>query len=336
MDNLDKIRSIFKKKKTLTTAEVVKSLAISRQMAHRYLTQLVHSNEIYKQGGTRSSSYHHGPRSKQKSLTSIKLLKETKNLLEDKVFEEVAMKLQLKKILNKAAFKIAYYSFSEMLNNAIDHSNSKKVNAIVEIKNGTFSFTIKDSGIGIYNRLKKGFKLSDDYESIEHLFKGKQTTFPERHSGQGIFFTSRIADQFAIKSNELQIIVDNFNKDQIIKTSKKIIGTEVSFKIKMKTKKNLQELFNDHSSDEFEFDTNNVRVKLSATKELVSRSQARKLLNGLEKFTHIIFDFKNVNGIGQAYADEIFRVFANMNPSKRISYINADRNVTFMIERIQK
>lgn len=320
----------------MTTSDVVKDLSISRQMAHRYLNRLLQLNEIYKLGGTKSSTYHFGSNKKQKSLTSLKLLKETKNLLEDKVFEEVAMKLQLKNNLNKAAYKIAYYSFSEMLNNAIDHSNSKKVNILVQLKGGTFSFIIKDSGIGIFNRLKKGFKLSDDYEAIEHLFKGKQTTFPERHSGQGIFFTSRIADQFEIRSNVLQVVVDNAKKDQIIKKIKKIVGTEVSFNLKMKSKKNLQELFNEFSNDDFEFDKNNVRVKFSAEKELVSRSQARKLLNGLHKFNQIVFDFKNVNGVGQAYADEIFRVFANMNPEKKISYINADQNVTFMIERAKK
>jgi anti-sigma regulatory factor (Ser/Thr protein kinase) len=157
-------------------------------------------NEIHKIGGTKASVYFWGPEPKHKNVLQFYSLKKTKGLEEDQVFEEIARKLQLKQSLNKAAYKIVYYAFSEMLNNAIDHSDSKTVQVKLKIKDGNCFFVIKDYGIGIFNRLKKGFKLSNDYEAIEHLFKGKQTTFPERHSGQGIFFTSRIADLLEIRS----------------------------------------------------------------------------------------------------------------------------------------
>ena len=79
-----------------------------------------------------------------------------------------------------------------------------------------------------------------------------------------------------------------------------------------------------------------MRVKLSAYEGLVSRSQARRLLAGLDAYTRIVFDFKGVDGIGQAYADEIFRVFPNQQPQIRIDYVNAGPATVFMIERARK
>jgi anti-sigma regulatory factor (Ser/Thr protein kinase) len=335
MDTQKKIQKYIQKKRIITAAEVAEAFELSRQMATRHLNNLCKADQLYKIGSTKSAQYTLAkPKSTSQELKELKLYKKIKNLLEDKVFEEVGLKLNLKKTLGKEAYSIAYYSFSEMLNNAIDHSNSNQAHIQVSIKNNNFQFIIRDQGVGIFNRIKKSFKLHDDYEAIEHLLKGKQTTFPERHSGQGVFFTSRIADVFKIKSNELELTIDNSRKDQWIKKNRKLKGTEVQFSIKAKTRKNLEELFRQYTNDDYEFDKNQVRLKLSAYKDLVSRSQARRLLTGLDKFDYIVLDFKNVQSLGQAYADEVFRVFAKMHPSKKLSYINADEPVEFMIKRV--
>jgi len=65
----------------------------------------------------------------------------------------------------------------------------------------------------------------------------------------------------------------------------------------------------------------------------VSRSQAKRILSGLEQFNEIVINFKNVPSVGQGFVDEVFRVFHNRYPDKIITYRNANENVTFMIER---
>ena len=67
---------------------------------------------------------------------------------------------------------------------------------------GIFTFTVSDRGVGAFESVRKKFKMKNSFEAAEHLLKGKQTTAPERHSGQGIFFTSRIADHFALERFE--------------------------------------------------------------------------------------------------------------------------------------
>ena len=65
----------------------------------------------------------------------------------------------------------------------------------------------------------------------------------------------------------------------------------------------------------------------------ISRSQARRVLSGLEKFKIIVFDFDKVPVAGQAFADEIFRVFHNKHPHITLDAVNMNEGVKFMVER---
>jgi len=60
----------------------------------------------------------------------------------------------------------------------------------------------------------------------------------------------------------------------------------------------------------------------------ISRSQAKRLLMGLEKFKQVVLDFKGVSSVGQAFVDEVFRVFQNEHPDIAIQYFNANLKLT--------
>ena len=177
------------------------------------------------------------------------------------------------------------------------------------------------------------FKLKNEFEGLEHLLKGKQTTMPSKHTGQGVFFTSRIADRFEIRSHKLTLIVDNQKNDIFVGEQNHTTGTKISFFIKSKSKKKLKSLFDQYANEDYEFDRANFRVKLTADRELLSRSQAKRILLGLDVYKKIIFDFSKVKIIGQAFADEIFRVFQNHHPHIELTFANSNEVVTAMILR---
>lgn len=83
------------------------------------------------------------------------------------------------------------------------------------------------------------------------------------------------------------------------------------------------------------FDKTQVVVELAKTDETehVSRSQAKCVLAGLDKFGQVILDFRNIRTVGQAFLDEVFRVFAGAHPEAHFEVINANDNVDFMIRR---
>jgi len=82
-----------------------------------------------------------------------------------------------------------------------------------------------------------------------------------------------------------------------------------------------------------DFDKTIIPVNLANSSDLVSRSQARRVLSGLELFKDVTLDFNNVEYIGQAFADEIFRVFPKMYPKTGIKAINTNNDTQNMINR---
>jgi len=340
----DYILKQLQEKGEIRTGDVVRVLGLSRQTVLQHFQELVRDRKISRKGITVDARYVLGASGYSKKKVggtlsgSFKAVKKLKDLSEDRVFDQIDLQMKLKKLLSPQAHKICVYAFSEMLNNAIDHSKAKAATIEFLLADGNAEFWIKDAGVGAFESVRRAFKLQDHLEAVEHLMKGKQTSMPSRHSGQGIFFTSRIADLFSIESAGLKWVVNNRIQDIALEQLKKPVkGTWVYFSIKQKTRRDLGRLFRDYADDDFEFDKTEVRVRLSKKQgEHISRSEARRILFGLDKFKRIIFDFKGVEGIGQAFADEIFRVFQSQHPKVEIKSIDANQAVQFMISRALK
>ncbi len=108
----------------------------------------------------------------------------------------------------------------------------------------------------------------------------------------------------------------------------------------MATDRLIKNIFNDYTEDTqgiqtFQFNKTVIPVKLAqfGNEKLVSRSQAKRLLTQVEKFENVIFDFKDVSSIGQAFADEIFRVYANKNVNITLLSLNMTEDVEMMVNR---
>ncbi len=319
--------------------DVIKEFGITRQTAAQHFRELIAAKQITRLGTTLGARYiAYQDQGKASRQDAVHLVKKLAGLNEDRVFDQIDFQLQLKKRLSHQAHKICTYAFSEMLNNAIDHSKSKTVHIEFGLANGNAEFWIKDAGIGAFESVRKSFKLQNHFEAAEHLMKGKQTTMPSRHSGQGIFFTSRAGDLFAIESAGLKLLSDNRSHDVALEQlAKPVKGTWVYFLIKQKTRRDLGQLFLDYANDDFEFDKTEVRVRLSPKQgEHVSRSEAKRILFGLDKFKRIIFDFGGVAGIGQAFADEVFRVFQRQHPGIQVTAEKMNAAVQFMVERSRR
>ena len=330
------ILNIIKTKHRISMAELVDKFGFSRAYLNRVINELIQDNLVVRIGQTNNVRY---VLNTQAALLQEKIIFRgsypNKGLDEYRIFRDIVNKnRKIFADLNKNVYKIIEFTFSEMLNNAIEHSQTDKIDILISRLDNKISFFIKDYGVGILNNLIEKKRLSSQYEAIQDLLKGKQTTEPELHSGQGIFFTSKIADRFIIFSQEKSLIFDNNIDDIFIKSKKKTKGTRILFEISLKSKKKLVDIFNQFSDSEHKFDTTNIKVKLyQYADSLVSRSQARRILSGLDDFSKIILDFGKVDTVGQGFADEIFRVYKNKYPDKKIEYINFNPDVEFMIKR---
>ena len=338
MDLRTLVFKTIEKKGQVTTADIVDHTGFSRAYIQRLLKGLAGEGVIVLTGKANQAHYVFPPK---KGVGMIKPLKVhrimlNKDLAEDKILRQIKAESAIFHGVLKNISSIVDYAFTEMLNNAIEHSASEKIDVVLMKTKTDIRFTVKDSGIGIFNNIRKTKHLGTTIEAIQDLLRGKETTAPNAHSGEGIFFTSKVADFLAIKSFEKKLVFDNVVQDIYIKDVQSAKGTKVDFVLDINSKKKLTDVFNKYTDDSFQFSKTSVRIKLyHQDVDYVSRSQARRILVGLEKFKTIELDFKDVNTIGQAFADEIFRIWKSNHKDVDFIIQNANENVMLMIKRAQ-
>ncbi len=336
MDRKRQIIKFIEKNQRATPTAIARHFGFSRQYASQIMREMLDHGELIKFGSGRSSFYtlpelidKIGPKAAKRRLAN-------KDIKEHEVFDKLISVFPAFRTAPENIQSIVHYAFSEMLNNAIEHSLSKNIEVKLE-SNGTVRFAVEDFGIGVFRNVMQERKLKSELEAMQDLLKGKTTTDPKAHTGEGIFFTSKIADRFVLESFGYSMVVDNTIPDIFFRKIKAINrGTRVVFTISRNCNKNLNKIFEKYQSGpgNYAFDKTEIKVRLFTMGTIyVSRSQARRILTGLEKFKKIIFDFDRVPNVGQAFADEIFRVFQNRHPDISIETINMNETVKFMVER---
>lgn len=338
MDIKSLILAKIQKTGQIKASDVIKELGFSRTYINRFLRELRDEGKIILIGNANKAFYVLADkeiltRAKEQILIFDKTFNR-QNLDEDRLLNKIKQSTGIFYTIQDNIDHIVQYSFLEMVNNAIEHSKSEKIRITIYKISNAITFVIEDWGIGIFENLKTKFNLPNTLTSIQELLKGKKTTEPTQHTGQGIFFTSKLADSFTIKSSNKVLMFNNIINDLFIEDRKTHPGTSVIFSISVSSKKTTQEIFNAYSNQEYEFSKTQVRVKLFRVgKDILSRSEARRVMINLDSFQEIILDFTGVESVGQAFADEIFRVWQNNHTNIIITYINANENVEFMIKR---
>lgn len=304
------------------------ALNISRQAASTRLRTAVTKGFINKNGVGRGVEY---------SLVETSRISneyERAGLSEDHVWQSLLAPIV--RDLPENVRDIWRYGFTEMVNNAIDHSGSAKIKVWC-VRNALYTQVwVSDDGEGIFNKIQKALNLYDPREAILELAKGKFTTDPQNHSGEGIFFSSKVFDLFDIRSGSLHFMHDDGRDDLLIERPKNAAGTLVVMRLLNSSKRTTQEIFNKFAApDEYTFAKTIVPVKLGQYEgeKLVSRSQAKRLIFRFEKFQTVILDFAGVEEIGQAFSDEVFRVFQKAHPNTKLVPVNMTSAVKNMVSR---
>ncbi len=230
--------------------------------------------------------------------------------------------------------RIWSYTFSEMINNVIDHSDAEMSNIIVIQDYLKTTVIMQDDGVGIFNKIQKFFNLSTPEDAISELFKGKLTTDSKNHSGEGIFFSSKMMDSFIIVSEGKVFCNNIYDDNQILdyKNAKK--GTIVIMSLSNYSNKQAKEIFDMYASVDGGFVKTVLPIKNIFDTDPVSRSQAKRLCNRLDKFEDVKVDFAGVEWMGQGFAHQMFVVYANEHKEVNLIPVNMNEDVKKMYNHV--
>lgn len=325
------LENIFDKGRVPAVA-IANQFGISRQAVAKNVRNLINEGLVLEEGLPGKKSYK--LKSLQEILTPVEITPKTGE-------DEIWVRLVSEHLtdLKENVREICHYGFTEMFNNVIDHSQSHSADIYLTRDALVQRMTIKDHGVGIWKKLQEECNLTDARHAVLELSKGKLTTDPTRHTGEGIFFTSRMFDRYILESDRLSFCRFEEGYEWLfdVKEGNFGEGTRVIMVIRLDSERTTKEIFDKFASDfnDFGFTRTHLSVELAKYEgdHLISRSQAKRLLARLDRFQEVYLDFRGVSEIGQAFADEIFRVYRKEHPLVHIIPTNANEQVLKMIHR---
>ena len=171
---------------------------------------------------------------------------------------------------------------------------------------------------------------------------GKITSKEQEHSGEGIFFSSKMVDEFVLWSDG-KIYKVGYGKQMetieshLLAYASRIgkVGTMICMTLENQSDRKITEVFDMYTDIDEGFMKTKIPVKEACISgEPVARSQARRICNRLETFKEVILDFQDVQFMGQGFADELFRVYAVAHPEVKLCPVNMLPEVGKMIRHV--
>jgi anti-sigma regulatory factor (Ser/Thr protein kinase) len=323
----ERVRRLVERRGEVQNRAVVRALSVSPATAHRLLQALVTSGVLERHGKGRAARYR---------LRRLRRRFRRAGLDEHRAWEAVAGEIARIRPLEPDEARSLAYAASEILNNAVDHSGGRYVEvAVCFERKGATVVTVRDDGVGVFRRVREDFGYATPAEAIVQLEKGKLTSDPAHHSGEGLFFSSKAVSRFRLESQRTAWLVDNLIHDSGIGPSEVRRGTRVQLDVVPRHVPRLEEVFGAYTDPaSLRFTSTRATIKLAALgATLVSRSEAKRLLARLTDFERVTLDFSGVEVVGQGFCDEVFRVFARAHPKLKLEPFGMSDPVTFMVER---
>lgn len=315
--------------------KVMDNFGVSEDMAKRYMQECVQKGIVSK--GTGGSGY--------KLVRNEKIweYQNERGLSEDRVY--IADVRPFLQDVSKAAMTAWAYVFAEMMNNAIEHSRAKHIRVCMKKDFLYTEVSITDDGVGIFQNIRHYLEQkyqceADNQDVFAELYKGKFTSAPTSHSGEGIFFSSKIMREFALWSENTIFSAGCGEKEKLVQshlisyyTKGGHIGTMAVMRLENDAKVKTNEIFDRYTTIEEGLVKTLIPIQeVCAYGEPVARSQARRILRRLEEFKEVTFDFAGIEFLGQGFADEVFRVFRREHPQVLLKSINANQTVQRMVQ----
>lgn len=309
------------------SASVAEAFGISTNTVHSYLRKLQDQNIIIKE---KRGEYKLVTNSFEYQLNRSMGHLDSETYAFDNCFEKHI------KDLPQNVYRIWEYAFSEMINNVVDHSAAENLAIQIEQSYLYTKVFIIDNGVGIFKKIKEHFSLPGIDEAICELFKGKLTTDSSNHSGEGIFFSSKMMDKFMIYSSGKVFTANKYSDESVfdISLGESFGGTAVFMSLSNFSQRQAADVFDQYASVDGGFTKTRIPLKNIFDTAPISRSQAKRVCNRLDSFLEVEIDFDGLDWMGQGFAHQMFVVYQNAHPDIKLVPTNMSENVQKMYNHV--
>lgn len=237
--------------------------------------------------------------------------------------------------------RMAQHAFTELVNNAIDHSEGTQVTVSMRQTPAQLQLLVSDDGCGLFRRIEESFDITEPAFAMLELAKGRLTSQPGRHCGQGLVVTSQLADVFDLRANAAAFqrrewATASWQGMPVQAALADRPGTSVYLAIALDTARTLDSVQRAQSADacSLAFDRTRVPLRLVASgamPALASRADARRVAARLAAFRRAEIDFSGLGEVGHAFAHELFSVYRREHPEVELVAVGAAPPVAEML-----
>lgn len=312
-------------------AQLMQRLSISRRRASDLLRQLTAMQWLQRDGSPRKPVYRPG------ALRQVVKRYPLAGLQEDLPWR---VDFSPCFALPPAVQRMAQHAFTELLNNAIDHSGGAQVTVSIRQTPLQVQLLVSDDGVGLFSRIAQRFAIDDPHLAMLELSKGKLTSAPDRHSGHGLFFSARLADVFDIHADAVAFQRREW-EPRAWRAGRPAThqGTSIYLAISLDTARTLDAVLRSHSAESASYAFEHTAVPLHLlggdSAALASRADARRVAERLTQFRRAELDFAGVSDIGHGFADELFRVFGAAHPTLELVPVRMNPAVRAMLASVR-
>ncbi len=305
------------------------AFGISRSTVYNYITRLQEQGELERVGGSMPYRILY-----QTTRFTVDTSKEKS---EDRVYAR-----DIAPLLSDLPFnvqKIWRYAITAMLNNAMEHARASAIVVVVNKSRLCTIVGVLDNGVGIFRRIQQSYREEmgetlTTAEAASLLYTGKYTTAPDRHAGEGIFFTAHLMDNFAIRS-DMQLFT--LTDEQDAEGGERFRGTAVQMALANDTDRELLAVMAAYVDEEQGF----IRTEIPMARIFggaipMSRSEARRLGEMLIGFREAVLDFSDMPEIGPDFAHELFGVIARAREELTLRAVHTNERVAAAIRRAER
>ena len=239
--------------------------------------------------------------------------------------------------LPPAVQRMARHAFTELLNNAVDHSGGSQVTVSMRQTPLQLQILVSDNGCGLFQRIAGSFDIADPALAMFELSKGKLSSQPDQHCGHGLYFCARLADVFDIHANgsAFQRRAWDGGGWQPARAAAHS-GTSVYLAIALDTRCTLDGVLREAGLGDNpvpgDFRRTQVPLALLAfDRALASRAEARRATARLTHFEEAEIDFSGIDDVGHGFADELFRVFRHQHPGLALRPVGVNPRIGAML-----
>jgi anti-sigma regulatory factor (Ser/Thr protein kinase) len=232
--------------------------------------------------------------------------------------------------------RLAQHAFTELLNNAVDHSGGTRVTVSVRQTPLQLQLLVSDDGCGLFDRIAGAHAIDEPRLAMAELAKGRLTTQPDRHRGHGLFFVARTADVLDLRANGAAFQHRGWDPARWHDGRPlDAAGTSVYAAFALDTTRTLEGAMREPAADPGRLDLDRTTVPMALLADadgvLESRALARRAAARLEGFREAVLDFTGVRAVGHGFADELFRVQARRGDGLPLRTLAAGPEVAAVI-----